>query len=199
MDILYYSNHCPNSQKVIHYISRAGVIDKINAICIDKRTVDKMTGQIFVELENGKKVMLPPNIHSVPALLVVKQNYAALFGKDIIQYFEPMVKEKTEKANASNGEPVGISLVPSSAGVSIMSEQYTLYDLTPDDLSAKSQSAKRPMYNYVSAQSHQSFQIPTPPDTYRPDKVGQGVTLESLEQQRNKDIPQTGPPNPYGI
>ena len=199
MDILYYSNHCPNSQKVIHFISRAGFIDKLNAICIDKRTVDKNTGQIFIQLENGKKIMLPPNIHSVPALLVVKNNYSALFGKDIIHYFEPMVKEKTDKAQQMNGEPIGISLVPSSAGVSIMSEQYTLYDLSPDDLSAKSQSAKRPMYNYVSAQSHQSFQIPTPPDTYRPDKVGQGVTLESLEQQRNKDIPQNGPPNPYGI
>ena len=66
-------------------------------------------------------------------------------------------------------------------------------------MSAKSQSTKRPMYNYVSAINHQSYQIPTPPDTYRPDKVGQGVTLESLEQQRNKDIPQVGPPNPYGI
>jgi hypothetical protein len=199
MDILYYSNHCPNSQKVIHYISRGGLIDKLNAICIDKRTVDKMTGQIYIELENGKKIMLPPNIHSVPALLVVKKNYAAFFGKDIIHYFEPMVKETTEKAQQNNGEPIGISLAPSSAGVAIISEQYTLYDLTPDDLSAKSQSARRPMYNYVSAQNHQSFQIPTPPDTYRPDKVGQGVTLESLEQQRNKDIPQNGPPNPYGI
>ena len=199
MDILYYSNHCSHSQKVIQYISRAGLIDKLNAICIDKRTIDPITGQVFIQLENGKKVMLPPNVHSVPALLVVKNNYSALFGGDILKYFGPAVQDKTEKAHGFNGEPVGVSLTASSAGVTIQSEQYTMYDLSPDDLSAKSQSAKRPMYNYVSATNHQAYQIPTPPDTYRPDKVGQGVTLESLEQKRNQDIPQMGPPNPYGI
>ena len=43
MDILYYSNHCPNSQKVIQYIAKFGLIDKLNAICIDKRSVDSNT------------------------------------------------------------------------------------------------------------------------------------------------------------
>jgi len=199
MDIFYYSNFCTHSQKVIQYISRAGIIDKLNAICIDKRTVDPMTGQIFVQLENGKKVMLPPNVHSVPALLVVKNNYSALFGGDILKYLGPEIKSNEEKAQNFNGEPVGVSLAASSAGVSIHSEQFTMYDLTHDDLSAKSQSNKRPMYNYVSANNHQAYKIPTPPDTYRPDKLGESVTLESIEQQRNKDIPQLGPPNPYGI
>ena len=199
MDILYYSNHCPHSQKVIHYISRAGLIDKLNAICIDKRSVDPNTGQIFIQLENGKKIMLPPNIQSVPALLVVKQNYRALLGKDIIAYFEPAIKEKTEQAQQHNGEPIGISLAASSAGVTIHSEQYTLYDLSSEDLSAKSTSNKRPMYDYVSAQNHQSFQIPTPPDTYRPDKVDSSLTLEVLEQKRNTEVPGGGPTTPFGF
>jgi hypothetical protein len=199
MDIFYYSNFCSHSQKVVQYISRTGLLDKLNAICVDKRTVDPMTGQIFVQLENGKKVMLPPNVHSVPALLVVKNNYSALFGADILKYFGPAIKSNEEKAQNYNGEPIGVSLAASSAGVTIHSEQYTMYDLSPDDLSAKSQSNKRPMYNYVSATNHQSYKIPTPPDTYRPDKLGESVTLESIEQQRNQDIPQLGPPNPYGI
>ena len=199
MDILYYSNHCPHSQKVIHFISRAGLIDSLNAICIDKRTVDPNTGQIFIQLENGKKIMLPPNIQSVPALLVVKDNYRALFGQNILAYFEPFVKEKTVKAHQMNGEPVGVSLAQSSAGVTIHSEQYTLYDLSPEDLSAKSTSEKRPMYQYVSAQSHQSFQIPTPPDTYRPDKVGSEVTLETIEKKRNSEVSGGGPATPFGF
>jgi hypothetical protein len=195
MDILYYSNHCPHSQKVVQYISKNGFIDKINAICVDKRSVDPMTGQIFIQLENGKKIMLPPNVHSVPALLLVKQNYSSLFGKDIIPYFSPAVKENVEYAEQYNGEPIGMPIQSTNAGVAILSEQYTLYDLTPDDLSSKSQSSKRPMYNYVSATNHQSFKIPTPPDTYRPDKVS--VSLETIEKQRNSEI--AGPPNPYGI
>lgn len=196
MDILYYSNHCPHSQKIIHFISRAGLIDKLNAICIDKRTVDPNIGQIYIALENGKKIMLPPNIQSVPALLIVKQNYRALFGKDIMAYFEPLTKEQAQQLQ---GEPIGISLASSSAGVAIHSEQYTLYDLSPDDLSAKSTSAKRPMYQYVSAQSHQPYQIPTPPDTYRPDKVDSNLTVESLEQKRNIEVSSGAQATPFGF
>ena len=199
MDILYYSNHCPHSQKIIHFISRAGLIDKLNAICIDKRTVDPNSGQIYISLENGKKIMLPPNVQSVPALLIVKQNYRALFGKDIMAYFEPVAKEKTNQAQQHQGEPVGISLAASSAGVAIHSEQYTLYDLSPDDLSAKSTSAKRPMYQYVSAQSHQPFQIPTPPDTYRPDKVDSSLTVEALQQKRNTEVSSGTQATPFGF
>lgn len=198
MDILYYSNYCSNSQKVVQYISKSGLVDSINAICIDKRIVDKNTGQIYVQLENGKKIMLPPNVHSVPSLLIKKNNYSAIFGQDIIKYFEPAVLEKTRSAQQLNGEPIGISLVPSSAGVSIMSEQYTMYDLTPDDLSAKSRSEKRPMYNYVSA-NHESYKIPTPPDTYRPDKIGGSVSVESLTQQRNNEITTGAPATPFGF
>lgn len=203
MDILYYSNYCQNSQKVIQYISKNALIDKINAICIDKRVIDKNTGQIYVQLENGKKIMLPPNVHSVPALLIIKNNYSAVFGGEIIHYFDSTFA-KNQTANnprtqlQQNQEPVGISLQPSSAGVSILSEQYTMYDLTPDDLSAKSRSAKRPMYNYVSA-NHESYVIPTPPDTYRPDKIGESVSIETLTEKRNSEIQPSGPSTPFGF
>lgn len=198
MDILYYSNHCKNSQKVVQFVAKFGLIDKINAICIDKRSIDNNTGQIFVQLENGKKIMLPPNVHSVPALLIVKNNYSAIFGQDVIKYFEPAAKEKISEAHQMNGEPLGVSLAPSSSGVSIMSEQYTFYDLSPDDLSAKSRSEKRPMYNYVSA-SHQPYKIPTPPDTYRPDKIGESVSIETLTQKRNSDINPNTQATPFGF
>jgi hypothetical protein len=198
MDILYYSNHCPSSQKVIQYIAKFGLIDKVNAICIDKRSIDKTSGQIFVQLENGKKIMLPPNVHSVPSLLVVKNNYSAIFGQQIIKYFEPLAISKMEQAHQLNGEPIGVSLAPSSSGVTILSEQYTLYDLSPDDLSAKSRSEKRPMYNYVSA-NHQPYKIPTPPYTYRPDKIGESVSIETLTQKRNNDIGNNGPATPFGF
>ena len=200
MDILYYSNHCPHSQKVIHFISRqSGLIDKLNAICVDRRKIDPNTGQTSIQLENGKLILLPPNVHSVPCLLVVKNNYRALFGKDIIPYFQPSVNEANAIAQQNNGEPIGTALLPSSAGVSIMSEPYTLYDLSPDDLSAKSQSTKRPMYNYVSATNHQPYSIPTPPDTYRPDKVDPSLTLESLEQKRNFEVSNGAPSTPFGF
>ena len=198
MDILYYSNFCPNSQKVVQYISKAGLIEKINAICIDKRSVDPNTGQVHIQLENGKKIMLPPNIHSVPALLVVKKNYNALFGGEIIKYFEPAVLSKMKEANMITGEPVGTSLSGATGNLNIMSEQYTLYDLSPEELSAKGVGGRRPLYNYTSV-SDDTITIPTPPDTWRPDKVDQSVTIDNLTQKRDKEIQQGVPKTPYGF
>jgi hypothetical protein len=197
MDILYYSNYCSNSQKVIQYITKSGLIDKINCICIDKRVTNPNTGQIQIQLENGKKVLMPPNVQHVPALLIVAKKYSAIFGGEIISYFEPYVKGKTEEAMSFNGEPVGISLGQPS-GSNISSEHFTFYNMTPDELSAKGKGGMRQMYNYVSAE-HSNYSIQTPIDTYRPDKVGEGVSIESLEKQRNQDVPLVEPTNPYGF
>jgi len=50
---------------------------------------------------------------------------------------------------------------------------------------------------YVSA-NHDNFSIQTPIDTYRPDKVGESVSIESLENARKMDVPQVQA-NPYGF
>jgi hypothetical protein len=198
MDILYYSNFCSNSQKVVQYISKAGLIERINAICIDKRSIDPNTGQVHIQLENGKKIMLPPNVHSVPALLVVKKNYNALFGGEIIKYFEPAVLSKMKEAHMITGEPVGTSLTGATGNLNIISEQYTLYDLSPEELSAKGVGGRRPLYNYTSV-AEEIFSIPTPPDTWRPDKVDQSVTIDNLTQKRDQEIRQGAPKTPYGF
>lgn len=199
-DILYYSNYCSYCKKLIGTISKNGIMDNLNFICIDKRSRDPVGGQIFVQLENGKKVMMPPNVHSVPALLKVKQNYSSIFGEQpILAYLEPLLKSKVPQSILQNGEPVGISLAMSSGGVTITSEQYTLFNAAPEELHGKGTGSARQMHNYVSANDEIVGAIPTPPDSYRPDKIGSAVNIESLEQKRNMDIPNMGPPNPYGI
>ena len=37
MDILYYSNYCAHSQKVVDLLVKSNMQDKISFICIDKR------------------------------------------------------------------------------------------------------------------------------------------------------------------
>jgi len=195
MDILYYSNYCPHSQKIIKFISSSGLIEKVNCINIDKRIINPNTGQIQIVLENGKKVLLPPNVQGVPALLIVSKKYSAIFGDDILQYFGPYVQNKQTEATGILGEPVGITLGQSTRN--ILSEQYTFYDMTPEELSAKGSGGNRQMGAYVSA-SHDNFSIQTPVDTYRPDKVGESVSIESLEKVRNQEVSQV-PVNPYGF
>ena len=74
MDILFYSNYCKHCEKIKQFIVKSNLTDKISAICIDKRTKDPRTGQIVVVLENGKQTTLPPNVHSVPSILI-KSNF----------------------------------------------------------------------------------------------------------------------------
>jgi hypothetical protein len=102
--------------------------------------------------------------------------------------YQSKVQTQMNSATDGNGEPIGVSLNSASIGI-VSSEQYTSYNASPQDLSTKSNSANRPLYNYVSANEN-GITIQTPPDTYRPDKISSGVTIETLQEKRNSDVPQ---------
>ena len=186
MDILYYSLYCKHCQKILQYLAKGNLTNQLNCICIDKRVHDPKSNQTFIVLETGKRVLMPPNVHSVPALLLINQNYRVILGDDIIEHYQPKVAQQNSSATGHNGEPMGFMLSPSN-GTNIVSEQYTLYNMSPEELSAKGRGGNRQMYNYVSA-SQESNSIYTPPDTYQPDKVAKGTTVDILQQNRNADI-----------
>ena len=193
MDILYYSNYCKHSQNVIQTLVKSNLTDKISFICIDKRKRDQNSGNIVIILENGDRVMMPPNIHSVPSLLLIKEQYRIIEGDSIITHLHPEIR--TNKLRESNipSEPAGYMLNSYTTGSNIMSEKFTSYSLTPDELSAKGNGERREMYNYISAQDNMNV-INTPPDTYKPDKFSNDITLDTLQQKRMDDIGQSNPP-----
>lgn len=196
MDILYYSNYCKHCQKLLQTLVKSNMSEKISFICIDKRSVDPKTNQTFILLENGTKVILPPNIHSVPSLLLVNKNYKVILGDEIIKHYHPQIKINNDRATGFNGEPSAFYLGGSSGGTNITSEQYTLYDMTPDELSAKGRGGNRQMYNYVSANEDIKL-IQTPPDNYRPDKISSNVTIDTLQQQRMDEVSSVVPKQPF--
>lgn len=195
MDILYYSNYCKHCQKILQILVKGNITEKISFICIDKRLNDSNTNQIFIVLENGSKVILPPNIHSVPSLLLVNKNYKVILGDDIVKHYHPEIKNKNEEATKFYGEPTGFPLILSNGGTNIVSEQYTLYDMTPEELSAKGKGTNRQLYNYVSALDEINL-IQTPPDTYRPDKLSNSVTIDTLQQKRLDEVAKIVPKQP---
>ena len=189
LDILYYSNYCEHSQKIIQFLSKGGLLEKVNAFNIDKRIRDNKTNQTMIVMENGQKVLLPPNIHSVPALLLINNNYKVLLGNEIINHFEPEMSGKIQNATLGNGEPFGFTMNSfGSGGSNIVSEQFTYVNMTPEELSSKGSGGNRQMYNYVAASQDTGY-IQTPPDNYKPDKLGDGLTIEQLQQQRNTELP----------
>jgi len=190
MDILYYSNYCKHSQQIIQTLVKSSLTDKISFICIDKRSRDPSNGQTYITLENGGKVIMPPNVHSVPSLLIVKEQYRVLMGDDIIKHLHPAIKNTMSSKLATIVEPNGYLLSASAGGTNIMSEKFTSYDMTPDELSAKGNGQARQLYNYISVQDDMNL-INTPPDDYRPDKVSNDVTLDTLQQTRMDEIGQS--------
>ena len=195
MDILYYSNYCKHSQKVLQVLSKTNITDKISFICIDKRTRDSKTNQLYINLENGSKVIMPPNIHSVPALLLVKKNYQVIYGgDDIVQHFQPYITSLNNQATNMNGEPVGYRLTDNYSS-NIVSEQFTFYNMSPEELSSKGKGGMRQMNNYVSA-NLDTLIINTPPDTYRPDKLSNNVTIDNLQKMRNEEMNVIGQQKP---
>ncbi len=118
-NVFYYSNYCQHSQKVMQFLVRANLTSEIAFVCIDKRGRDSNTNQMYVIMENGDKILMPPNIHSVPALLMIEQNYKVIYGDEIIKFYEPNIVNDKMMATNFNGEPVGFALGGPNNGVSL--------------------------------------------------------------------------------
>ena len=176
--VLYYSNFCENSKKLLITLSKSGVKNNIHYICIDKRV--KKNNNIYVVLENNQEILLPATVVAVPALVLINKNYEVLFGDDIFNYLKPVEQMINNKATNFNGEPSAFSMNTSN---DVMSDNYSYLDQNSDELSAKGEGGMRQLYNYATI-NHQE-QIETPPDEYIPDKIGD-VSMENLQNERNK-------------
>jgi hypothetical protein len=109
----------------------------------------------------------------------VNQNFTAIVGDDIYTYVDGQVAPDPNNAAVQNGgEPIGYILSPSSGGVNIVSETYTMYDANPNELSAKGTGNSRQMHNYVSVNSeHGSIYTPTDELGRKPD-IGSNAPIQ---------------------
>ena len=75
-NVLYYSNYCEPSKKLLGKISRSQIKEELHFICIDKREVGPH-GKTVVILENGQNVT-PQN----------KSSCFAISGRGLSCFFE---------------------------------------------------------------------------------------------------------------
>ena len=186
--ILYYSNFCEHSKKLLQNISKANISKDIHFICIDKRTKDP-TGKMFIVLENGQKIIMPENVNRVPALLLLNQGYNVLYGEAIMQHLKPRQEIMVKQATRNNMEPMAFSLGGGGSFGSVVSDQYSFLDMDSDQMSAKGTGGVRQMHNYVDL--NYSDQISTPQDEteYKNSgRISEGVTVEQLQQQREQEL-----------
>lgn len=172
-DLLYFSNYCENSKKLLAILSKSSISKGIDFICVDQRTRNQ-DGTFSIVLSNGFKVDLPHTITKVPALLLPNHGYQVLFGDQIYQHLQPKEKQAMMQATKNQGEPESFSLGAGNFGIN--SDNYCFLDISSDDLMAKGNGGMRQIHNYVTVDqaTNATFSIETPPDDYTPDKVTQG-------------------------
>ena len=181
-EILYYSNFCEHSKKILQTLSKTQLKEKFHFICIDKRVVED--GKLFVVSQNGTKIIMPTNITKVPAILNLT-TYDVIVGDAIYNYIKPQNQEITKNATSNNMEPFSFAFMGNSTGV--LSDNFSFLDSPSDSLLAEGDGGLRQMYSYASANfQNQVVPIDTPSDEFGARK--NGLTLEQLQKQRDRDI-----------
>jgi len=184
--ILYYSNFCEHSKKLIQTISKANISKDIHFICIDKRIKDS-NNKIYIILENGQKIIMPENVSRVPALLLLNQNYQVLYGESIVQHLKPKQEAMVKKATQNNLEPMAFGFGGGFGNVT--SDQYSFLDMDSDSLSAKGNGGVRQMHNYVDLNYSDNISTPEDEQDYKSaGKISGDLTVEQLLQQREQDL-----------
>jgi hypothetical protein len=185
--ILYYSNFCEHSKKLLQTLSKTNLSKDIHFICIDKRVKDS-SGKTFIVLENSQKIVMPENVTRVPALLLLNENYRVVYGEGIVQHFKPRQEVITKQATFNNIEPLAFSLGGGSFGIA--SDQFSFLDMDADALAAKGNGGMRQMHNYVDL--NYSDRISAPPENdgekKGANKISGELTIEQLQQQREQEF-----------
>jgi len=190
--ILYYSNYCEHSKKLLQEIVKTDITKDIHFLCIDKR-IKGRDGATYIVLENNQHMILPPNISNVPALLLLNDNNKIATGDDIKAILKPAIKQNVDTATFNNGEPESYVLGSSGSYSGVHSDSFSYLDTSSDDLSAKGGGGLRQLHNHT-ALTLGDETMNTPSEDSVPNKVSDHE-LESYEQQRNTDLQQFGSNN----
>jgi len=180
--VLYYSKYCENCKKLLYELGKTEIQKDIHFLSIDKRV--NRGSKIYIILDNGNEIFMPPNIISVPSLLLLNRGNKLLVGTDVINFFKPQIMGEKTKATSMNMEPLAFSGY--EMGTS-MSDTYSYLDQSPDEMNAKGNGGLRQMHSFVKL--NHNDKIETPPDDYEPDKVGQ-VDMGKLQAAREAEISQ---------
>lgn len=188
--ILYYSNFCEHSKKLLQTLSKTNVQKDIHFICIDKR-VKEANNKIYIVLENNQKIIMPENVSRVPALLLLNQGYNVLYGEAILNHLKPKQEVEVRQATRNNMEPMAFSFGGGGFG-DIVSDQYSFLDQGQEDLKATGNGGMRQMHNYVDLNyidTMDSMNLPKDDFDYKKsNKIPEGLTIEQLQQQRASDL-----------
>jgi len=186
--ILYYSNFCEHSKKLLQVLSKTQVSQEFHFICIDKREKGK-DNKTYIILENGQRIVMPENVMKVPALLLLSDNYRVLYGDHIYNYMKPKQEVAVKQATQNNIEPMAFSFGGGGGGgCGVASDQFSFLDMDAEDLTAKGNGGMRQMHNYVPLSYVDTITTTKDDHDYKNNKLSGDLTVEKLQQQREQEL-----------
>lgn len=184
---LYFSNYCKHSAGILQEMNKAGLQNKFNFICIDRRVVkDNVT---YILLPNGQTFPLPPMINRVPVLLL-KPKFEILSGNQILDYIRPQANTIKEEKTMLYSEPNPFDLSRDTLRSSgVMSDNYSFLDMGPQELAPQGNGGLRQMYSYATLDGESTMATPV----FEGDKKSKmSYSMEDIEKMRNQEFPEVG-------
>ena len=181
--VLYYSKYCDNCKKILYKVGKDKIKNDIHFLCIDKRK--KVKDKLYIVLNDGKELLMPPEIKKVPALLLLNRGNRIIYGEEILELFNPILENNTKKATLS-GEPLAFSNYEMGA---TLSDNYSYLDQNSDELSTKGGGGLRQMHSFATYNIQD--EIETPPEMQVSGKIKSGNVsklLSKLQEERSKDF-----------
>jgi hypothetical protein len=187
--ILYYSNFCEPSKKLLQHLSKSQNVKTIHFICVDSRI--RENGKIYIVLQTGQKLIMPENVTKVPALLLLNQQYTVIYGDDIYRHFKPQITSQVQQATRNNMEPVHFQDGFSSFGGvgGIVSDNFSFLEQSDEELGVKGNGGLKQMHNYVPLNEWHNVSMKLPDENQECGKIKDGeITIESLQRRREEEL-----------
>lgn len=180
--VLFYSNFCRHSKELLIQISKSGIKEEINFICLDKRKTEH--GSNYAVLENGKKVLIPNSINVVPSMILLNYGNKIITGPEIINFLSETIVKSISKATHGQMEPACYSISEMGG----LSDPYSYLDISADDMLAKGSGGMKISHDYSFITNNVS--IETPPESSKPsDYKLSTIDIDSIKKNRDRDIP----------
>lgn len=191
--IIYYSNFCEPSKRLLQTVSKTNICNSIHFICIDKRV--KEQNNTYAILPNGQKMIIPPNITNVPAMLLINGGGQVIYGDQIYKHLQSSIKQEVKKATQQNLEPVTFQdgyRFGNGGNHLVTSDSYSYLDA---DLDVKNGTGGlQQMHQYVAVndfENHSITQFAPSIDGNNGGKLKEGdVTIDQLIERRNAEMNQ---------
>lgn len=141
--VLYYGRTCSHSQELLRLVAKQGISEKLRFVPVDQR--EQHGPQTLAILDNGSRVLIPPEIKAVPALLDFRDKQVYM-GPEVGQRLAAEAERAARAATGAEREPMAFSDITGDGGPG-----FSFISDDPDALLAKGSGGTIPPSAFATA------------------------------------------------